>query len=109
MQLGPTGETQSKGWEGGTQMPAATPPLHLKGLLAVRLSDLFDEMAQQNSTCVIVMWDDSANRTTVFGSRTQHSAPGAMADILETAADNLRKREAREEAEEAKPKLQLVR
>jgi len=91
-------------------MPAAKPPLHLKGLLAVRLSDLFDEMVQQNSTCVIVMWDDSANQTTVFGSRTQHS-PDVMADIMEGCAAKLRKQEveAAEEAEAMKPKLQLVR
>jgi len=89
-------------------MPAQTPPLELKGLLCVRFSDLFRELELQNSTCVVIVWDDSANKTTVFGSRTQHSAD-AMADIMEGCAAKLREQEAREEAEAMKPKLQLVR
>jgi len=90
-------------------MPAAKPPLHLKGLLCVRFNDLFLELEAQNSTCVVVVWDDSANKTTVFGSRTQHSAPGAMSDILSVCAREMREQEAREEAEAIKPKIQLVR
>ena len=75
----------------------------LKGLIAVRIGDLFRELQQHNTSCVIIMFDMDACQRIVVGSSPRNEMPCNVIDILTGTLREL------QEQESLKPQLQIVR